>query len=111
MLASGAIGFGAVIVLQNAGIERTSVSHAAVVIGAVPVLVALIAAGLGQTATRPLTWAGYAVALVGIALVAGAGGGGVDAARRPARAGLGRPVGRRSSRFSRGCSRAATRRR
>ncbi len=76
VLASGAIGFGAVIVLQNLGIERTSVSHAAVVIGAAPVLVALIAAGLGQTATRPLTWAGYGVALVGIALVAGAGGGG-----------------------------------
>ena len=76
VLASGAIGFGAVIVLQNAGIERTSVSHAAVVIGAAPVLVALIAASLGQTATRPLAWAGYAVSLVGIALVAGAGGGG-----------------------------------
>ena len=29
-LVSGAMGFGAVIVLQNAGIERTSVSHAAV---------------------------------------------------------------------------------
>ncbi len=79
VLASGAIGFGAVIVLQNAGIERTSVSHAAVVIGAAPVLVALIASSLGQTATRPLTWAGYAVSLVGIALVAGAGGGGATA--------------------------------
>ena len=76
ILAWGAIGFGAVIVLQNAGIERTSVSHAAVVVGAVPVLVALIAAGLGQTATRALTWAGYAVALIGIAFVAGAQGGG-----------------------------------
>jgi O-acetylserine/cysteine efflux transporter len=76
VLASGAIGFGAVIVLQNAGIERTSVSHAAVVIGAAPVLVALIAASFGRAATRPLTWGGYAIALVGIALVAGAGGGG-----------------------------------
>jgi drug/metabolite transporter (DMT)-like permease len=76
MLASGAIGFGAVIVLQNAGIEHTSVSHAAVVVGAIPVLVALIAAGLGQTTARPLTWAGYGVALVGIAFVAGAAGGG-----------------------------------
>jgi len=79
VLASGAIGFGAVIVLQNAGIERTSVSHAAVVIGAAPVLVALIAASLGQATTRPLAWAGYAVALVGIALVAGHGGGGATA--------------------------------
>ena len=79
MLASGAIGFGAVIVLQNAGIQRTSVSHAAMVVGAIPVLVALIAAGLGEAVTRPLTWAGYAVALLGIALVAGAAGGGATA--------------------------------
>lgn len=78
ILASGAIGFGVVIILQNVGIEHTSVSHAAVVVGAIPVLVALIAAGLGQTATRPLTWAGYGVALVGIACVAGAGGGGAS---------------------------------
>ena len=78
MLASGAIGFGAVILLQNIGIEHTSVSHAAVVIGAIPVLVALIAAGLGQAVAQPLTWAGYAVALVGIACVAGAAGGGAS---------------------------------
>ena len=78
-LVSGAIGFGAVIALQNAGIERTSVSHAAMVVGAVPVLVAVIAAGLDGTVTRPLAWAGYAVALVGIALVAGAAGGGATA--------------------------------
>ncbi|MGN6871059.1 MAG: DMT family transporter [Solirubrobacteraceae bacterium] len=78
ILASGAIGFGAVILLQNAGIERTSVSHAAMIVGAIPVLVALITAGLGDAATRPLTWAGYAVALMGIAFVAGAGGGGAS---------------------------------
>jgi O-acetylserine/cysteine efflux transporter len=77
-LASGAIGFGAVILLQNAGIQRTSVSHAAMIVGAIPVLVALFAAGLGQTATRPLAWAGHAVALTGIAFVAGAGGHGAD---------------------------------
>jgi O-acetylserine/cysteine efflux transporter len=76
ILASGAVGFGAVIVLQNVGIERTSVSHAAVVIGAIPVLVALIGAGLGQSTTRSLTWVGYGVALVGIAFVAGSAGGG-----------------------------------
>jgi O-acetylserine/cysteine efflux transporter len=78
VLASGAIGFGAVIVLQNAGIEHTSVSHAAMIVGAIPVLVALIAAGLGRTTTRALTWAGYAVALIGVACVAGAGGGGAS---------------------------------
>ena len=76
MLASGALGFGAVILLQNVGIEHTSVSHAAVVVGAIPVLVALIAAGLGQASARPFTWAGYGVALLGIAFVAGSGGGG-----------------------------------
>ncbi|MGZ4231916.1 MAG: DMT family transporter, partial [Solirubrobacteraceae bacterium] len=73
---SGAIGFGAVIMLQNAGIERTSVSHAAVLVGAVPLLVALIAAGLGHASTRALTWAGYGLALAGIALVAGHSGSG-----------------------------------
>ncbi len=78
VLASGAIGFGVVIVLQNAGIERTSVSHAAMIVGAIPVLVALMAAGLGETDTRPLTWAGYAVALIGIAFVAAAGAGGAS---------------------------------
>src|SRR5215213_2940963 len=31
--AAGALGYGAVILLQNAGIERTSVSHAALVVG------------------------------------------------------------------------------
>src|SRR5579862_5668279 len=75
-LVSGAIGFGAVILLQNAGIERTSVSHAAMIVGAIPVLVALMAAGLGGASTRPFTWAGYGVALMGIAFVAGAAGGG-----------------------------------
>jgi O-acetylserine/cysteine efflux transporter len=74
--AAGAIGFGAVIVLQNAGIERTSVSHAALLVGAVPALVALMTAGSGQAVTRRLAWGGYALALAGIALVAGAGGGG-----------------------------------
>ena len=73
---AGAIGFGIVILLQNAGIERTSVSHAALVVGAVPVMVALLAAGLGHGAGRPLAWAGYAVALGGLALVASGGGSG-----------------------------------
>jgi len=77
---AGAIGFGAVILLQNAGIARTSVSHAALVVGAVPVLVALMAAGLGQGVARPTAWAGYGLALAGIALVAGSGGSGASAA-------------------------------
>jgi len=78
--AAGAIGFGAVILLQNAGIERTSVSHAALVVGAVPVMVAVMAAGLGQGVARPVAWAGYGLALAGIAMVAGGGGTGASAA-------------------------------
>lgn len=76
LVLSGAVGFGAVILLQNAGIQRTSVSHAAMIVGAVPVIVALIAAGRGHGSGRPLTWAGYGLALLGIVLVANAGGGG-----------------------------------
>ena len=73
---AGAIGFGGVIVLQNAGIQRTSVSHAAVILGAVPIMVALIGAALGQGRARPRAWGGSGLALGGIALVAGVGGGG-----------------------------------
>lgn len=73
---TGALGFGGVILLQNAGIERTSVSHAALVVGAVPLLVALLAAGLDGAHVRPRAWGGFALALLGIALVAGAGGAG-----------------------------------
>jgi O-acetylserine/cysteine efflux transporter len=76
VLGSGALGYGVVLLLQNAGIEHTSVSHAAIIVGALPVVVALVAAGLGNGTTSPLTWLGYAVALVGIMLVARAGGGG-----------------------------------
>jgi drug/metabolite transporter (DMT)-like permease len=74
--AAGAVGFGVVILLQNAGIQRTSVSHAALVVGAVPVLVALIAAGIGQGTTRPAAWSGYGLALAGVAMVAGTAGAG-----------------------------------
>src|SRR5829696_7229070 len=45
--AAGALGYGAVILLQNAGIERTSVSHAALVVGGV----GLVASGGGSGAT------------------------------------------------------------
>src|SRR4051794_39833904 len=76
VLGAGAVGFGIVILLQNAGVGRTSVSHAALVVGAVPVLVALLSAVLGHGVARPVAWAGYALALAGIALVAGAAGSG-----------------------------------
>ncbi|MDE3133930.1 MAG: DMT family transporter [Acidobacteriota bacterium] len=79
ILASGAIGYGAVVLLQNVGIDHTSVSHGAIIVGALPVVVALVAAALGNGTARPLVWAGYAVALVGIVLVAKGGGGGATA--------------------------------
>jgi O-acetylserine/cysteine efflux transporter len=76
VLASGALGYGGSVVVQNAGIARTSVSHAALLIGATPVLVAIIAAWWQHSVARPVAWAGFAVSLAGVGLVAGGGGGG-----------------------------------
>jgi O-acetylserine/cysteine efflux transporter len=80
MLASGAIGYGGSVVLQNAGITRTSVTHAALLIGTTPVLVAVIAAVWQRAVARPVAWAGFAVSLAGVVLVAGGGGGGASLA-------------------------------
>ena len=77
---AGALGYGAVIVLQNAGIERTSVSHAALIVGAVPVLVSVIAAISHRAATGALAWTGALLALAGVGLVAGGGGAGTSIA-------------------------------
>ena len=76
--AAGAVGYGAVILLQNAGIERTSVSHAALIVGAVPVIVAILAALTGHGSAGPAAWVGSLVALAGVGLVAGAGGAGTS---------------------------------
>src|SRR5690242_6217570 len=70
----GAAGYGLVIVAQNAGIARTSVSHAALLVGSVPILVALMAVALGQR-VKPIAWAGFVVALAGVGLVAADGAG------------------------------------
>src|SRR5215212_9148276 len=59
--AAGALGYGAVILLQNAGIERTSVSHAALVVGATPVLVALFTAARERRLGPPAAWTGFTV--------------------------------------------------
>jgi O-acetylserine/cysteine efflux transporter len=80
LLASGAVGYGGCVVLQNAGITRTSVTHAALLIGTVPVLVAIIAAVWHRAVARPVAWAGFALSLAGIALVAGGRGGGASTA-------------------------------
>ena len=80
VLASGALGYGGSVVVQNAGITRTSVTHAALLIGTVPVLVAIIAAVWHRTVARPLAWAGFALSLAGVGLVTGGRGGGAGAA-------------------------------
>ena len=78
MLAWGAVGYGGSILVQNAGITRTSVSHAALLIGATPVLVAVIAA-LAPQRGPPVAWTGFAVSFAGVGLVAAGGGGGAPA--------------------------------
>jgi O-acetylserine/cysteine efflux transporter len=77
---AGALGYGGVIVLQNAGIERTSVSHAALIVGAVPVLVVIISAVLRHDSSGAAAWTGSLVALAGVGLVAGGGGAGTSLA-------------------------------
>jgi O-acetylserine/cysteine efflux transporter len=75
VLGWGAVGYGLVLVLQNAGVARTSVSHAALLVGTTPVLVALIALGLGRGRAGVLSWVGFLAALGGVGLVALDGGG------------------------------------
>ena len=76
ILATGAIGYGGSVLLQNFGIQRTSVTHAALLIGATPVLVAVIATMLRHSVARPLAWAGFALSLAGVAFIAGGRGSG-----------------------------------
>jgi O-acetylserine/cysteine efflux transporter len=76
ILLSGAIGYGGSVLLQNAGITRTSVSHAALLIGSVPVMVAIVAALWHGAVAKPVAWAGFGVSLAGVALLASSGGSG-----------------------------------
>jgi O-acetylserine/cysteine efflux transporter len=76
VLASGAAGYGGSVLLQNLGIMRTSVTHAALIVGAAPVLIAVITAVWQRTIARPVAWAGFAVSLAGVGLVASGKGGG-----------------------------------
>jgi O-acetylserine/cysteine efflux transporter len=76
VLVSGALGYGGSVMVQNAGISRTSVTHAALLIGAVPVMVAIIAAVWHRTVARPVAWVGFVVSLGGVGLVTAGGGGG-----------------------------------
>jgi drug/metabolite transporter (DMT)-like permease len=80
VLAWGAAGLGGSVLIQNVGLARTSVTHAALLIGAGPVLVAVIAAGWHHTVARPVAWAGFAISLGGVAVVAAGRGGGASGA-------------------------------
>jgi drug/metabolite transporter (DMT)-like permease len=79
VLVSGAIGYGGCILAQNAGLARTSVTDAALLIGSSPVFVAVITAAWRRTVARPVAWAGFVLSLGGVLLVAGGGGGGAGA--------------------------------
>jgi drug/metabolite transporter (DMT)-like permease len=78
VIAAGAGGYGGVILLQNTGIQYTSVTHASLIVGAVPVLVVVIAATLGRGTASAAAWIGSLVALAGVGLVAGGGGAGTS---------------------------------
>lgn len=84
ILVSGALGYGGCILAQNAGLARTNVTDAALLIGASPVFVALMTAAWQRTVARPVAWAGFVLSLGGVVLVArgGAGAG-------PGRVGIG----------------------
>ena len=56
--------------VQNEGLARSSVSLAALLVGAMPALIAVAARVLGEPVSR-LSWAGVAAATAGAALIAG----------------------------------------
>jgi drug/metabolite transporter (DMT)-like permease len=76
----GALGLGGSVLVQNTGITMTSVTHASLLTGCGPVLVAIIAALWHRTIARPVAWAGFAISLGGVAVVAGGQGGGASGA-------------------------------
>jgi len=70
----GAVFYGAGVALQNAAVERTSVTHAALIVATVPAFVALFAAARGRSSATPQAWLGFLLAIGGVGLVAGSGG-------------------------------------
>jgi O-acetylserine/cysteine efflux transporter len=78
VLLSGAVGYGGSVAIQNAGLTRTSVTHASLIIGATPILVAIIAAVWQHAVARPVAWAGFALSLAGVGLIAGGQGHGAS---------------------------------
>jgi drug/metabolite transporter (DMT)-like permease len=75
ILVWGVLGVGVAVVVQNVGVGLTSVSHASMMVGSMPVLVALIAAVWHRHRLTPQAWIGLVVSLIGVLVVAGGGGG------------------------------------
>lgn len=73
---TGAVGYGGSVLLQNMGVQRTSVTHAALLVGATPVLVAIMAAMLRHSVARPVAWVGFGLSLAGVTVIAGRQGSG-----------------------------------
>jgi O-acetylserine/cysteine efflux transporter len=70
VILSGAAGYGLIVMLQNVGVKHTSVSHAALIAGAIPVLVALLTTVFGRARVGAGAWAGFVVAFVGVGAIA-----------------------------------------
>ena len=70
----GVLFYGGVVGIQNIGVGMTSISHGALISGSVPAFVALVALASGRGSAGPVAWTGFAVAVAGVVLVAGAGG-------------------------------------
>lgn len=76
VIAAGVLGYGVSMLLQNEGVEHTSVAHAAIIVGALPAVVAVLSVMLRRGRPTRLAWIGYVIGGLGIALVAGGKGGG-----------------------------------
>ncbi|MEH3106839.1 MAG: DMT family transporter [Sphingomonas fennica] len=72
-LAAGAL-YGLAFIIQFEGLARVSVTLAALLVGAMPALIAVAARLMGERVTRT-TWAGVAAATAGALLIAGKPGG------------------------------------
>lgn len=68
VLGWGVVLYAGVFALQNIGVGLTSVSHAALVFGTVPAMVAGLGLVGGRGGSR-VTWIGFGLALVGVALL------------------------------------------
>ena len=75
--ALGVVQFGLLIILLNWGLTRVGAAEGAVLFGVFPLVALALAAVLGRERAPPRLWLGMTATLAGIALVTGAGQGGV----------------------------------